>query len=118
MKGLVLTNIGLEDVSASELKQLISASDVQTFPGKIFFSCKTEQDLVNLCYYGRTFSKVVLLLSKFEVSDIPDESILKDLEKFLDKTAVAQCERRGEHSFTSFDVMFVPHVLLTVSIAS
>lgn len=105
MNGLVLTHIGLEDIGASEVKQLISASNVKTSSGKVFFSCKSEQDLVDLCYHGRTFSKVVLLLSSFKLDGIPDESILKDLEKFIDKTAVVKCERSGSHDFTSFDVM-------------
>ncbi len=104
MNGLVLTHIGLEDISASEIKELISATNVKTSPGKVFFSCKTEQELVDLCYHGRTFLKVVLLLSSFEVSGIPDEKILKDLP-FIDKTAVVKCDRYGEHDFTSFDVM-------------
>ncbi len=103
MNGLVLTHVGLEDVSADEIKKLISASNIKTSPGKVFFSCKSEQDLVDLCYHGRTFSKVVLLLSSFQVSGMPDAEILKDLP-FIDKTAVVLCERTGKHDFTSFDV--------------
>ncbi len=102
MKGLVLTNVGIEDIGASEIKQF--ASDVKTDKGKIFFSCKSEQDLVDLCYHGRSFSRVVLLLSSFDVSDVPDEKILANLKDFLDKSAVVRCERFGEHAFTSFDV--------------
>ncbi len=105
MNGLVLTHIGLEDISASEIKSLIFASDVKTAPGRILFSCKSEQDLVDLCYHGRTFSKVILLLSSFKLSGVPDESILKDLKKYIDNTAVIQCERVGTHDFTSFDVL-------------
>ncbi len=107
MNGLVLTHIGLEDVSEKEIKQLISATNFKTSSGKIFFSCKSEQDLVDLCYHGRTFSKVVLLLSTFTVSGMPDEKILQNLGKFLDKTAAIKCDRFGEHDFTSFDVMQV-----------
>ena len=105
MNGLVLTQIGLEDISSNEVKQLISVINIKTSPGKVFFSCKSEQDLVDLCYHGRTFSKVILLLSTFSVSGMPDEKILKDLQQFLDKTAAIKCDRFGEHDFTSFDVM-------------
>ena len=104
MNAFVLTHIGLEDISAQEIKALISASDVKTSPGRIFFSCKSEQELINLCYHGRTFSKVVLLLSSFQLSGMPDEKILANLEKFIDETAVIVCERNGEHDFTSFEV--------------
>ncbi len=105
MNGLVLTQVGLEDISADEIKRLISATSIKISPGRVLFSCKSEQDLVDLCYHGRTFSKVILLLSSFSVSGIPDEKILKGLEQFLDKTAVIKCDRFGEHDFTSFDVM-------------
>jgi len=103
MNGLVLTHIGIEDISAGEIKKLISASPTIE-KGKIFFSCKSEQELVDLCYHGRTFSKVVLLLSQGEITEMPDETMLKDLKSFIDKTAVVKCDRTGEHGFTSFDV--------------
>jgi len=104
MNGLVLTHIGIEDIGAGEIKKLISASNIKIEKGKIFFSCKSEQDLVDLCYHGRTFSKVVLLLSSGTMSEMPNESLLKDLKQFIDKTAVVKCDRTGEHPFTSFDV--------------
>lgn len=103
MNGLVLTNIGIEDISAKEIQELISASDIKISKGKIFFSCNSEQDLVDLCYHGRTFSKVVLLLSSFDVKEMPDASVLSDLKNYLDKSFVVNCDRFGEHSFTSFD---------------
>ncbi len=104
MNGLVLTHIGIEDISADEIKKLIAATSVKTDKGKIVFSCKSEQDLVDLCYHGRTFTKVVLLLSEGKITGMPDESLLKDLKQFTDKTAVVKCERTGKHDFTSFDV--------------
>src|SRR5574342_137118 len=104
MNGLVLTHIGIEEVSTDEIKKLMSASNVKSSKCKILFSCKTEQDLVDLCYHGRTFTKVVLLLSEGKITEMPDESLLKELNQFTDKTAVVKCERTGKHDFTSFDV--------------
>ncbi|MEM3154488.1 MAG: THUMP domain-containing protein [Candidatus Woesearchaeota archaeon] len=106
MNGLVLTHIGIEDVSSAEIKKLISASNIKAEKGKIFFSCTSEQDLVDLCYYGRTFSKVILLLKSGTMKYMPDEFLLKDLP-FIDKTVVVKCDRIGNHPFTSFDVMQV-----------
>jgi 23S rRNA G2445 N2-methylase RlmL len=104
MNGLVLTHIGIEDVSADEIEKLISATDIKTDKGKIFFSCKSEQDLVDLCYHGRTFTRVVLVLSAGTMKEMPDENLLKNFKQFVDKTAVVKCERTGKHDFTSFDV--------------
>ena len=104
MKAFVLTHIGFEDICASEISKLISASGISTSRGRVSFSCSSEQDLVDLCYHGRTFTKVVLLLSEFEVSGMPKVDILKNLESFIGKSAVVRCERSGEHDFTSFDV--------------
>jgi len=101
MKALVLTHVGLEDVSAKEIQSLISCSDLKTAPGRVFLTCNSEQDLVDLCYLGRTFSKVVLLLSEFEVSGFPS----LDFEvPFLQESFNVICERKGEHDFTSQDI--------------
>jgi len=104
MKAFVLTHVGLEDVSADEIKSLISSSNISISPGRVFFSCNSEQDLVDLCYRGRTFNKVVLLLSEFSVEGLPDFSIFKDAESFIGKSCVVRCDRFGNHVFTSFDV--------------
>jgi len=102
MNALVLTHQGVEQISAQELKNIITVSDVQVLPGMISFSCKDEQDLVDLCYKGRTFQKVVRVLQKFSCGQFP----LPNFESlpYVDKTAVVVCERIGVHAFTSFDV--------------
>ncbi len=104
MKALVLTHVGLEDVSADEIKSLIGAKNVNASNGKIFFECDSHQDLIRLCYWGRTFSKVILLLSSSKLDGMPSADLLENLEEFLGKTAAITCERNGEHDFTSFDV--------------
>jgi len=104
MKALILTNKGLENVSANELRQLITVTDVDVKPGKVFFSCSSYNELTSLCYYGRTFSKVVLVLHESKISALPDESVLEITKPFLQKSVVVYCERSGNHGFTSFDV--------------
>lgn len=104
MKGLVLTHIGLEKVSADEVRALVSASDVETRPGRVLFSVESAKDLATLCYRGRTFVKVVRVLSEFRSDEMPSPDNLPDVKAFLGGRAAIDCDRTGEHAFTSFDV--------------
>ncbi len=102
MNCLVLTNRGLEDTSAEEIRQFIPTTKTETFPGRVSFQC-TEQELANLCYNGKTFTKTVLLLKTEKIKELSELKIPESAVKFIDKTAVARCERIGNHDFTSFD---------------
>lgn len=104
MKGLVLTHRGLEGVSAEEVKRLIAASDVKAAPGRVLFSCEKQEEVAELCYKGRTFSRVVLVLNEGTIDGVPSPDIMQGIDEFLGKSAVVVCERVGEHDFTSFDV--------------
>jgi len=104
MNALVLTNIGIEDVSAEEIKQLIDVKNVTIKPGRVFFECKTEQDLAKLTYFGRTFTKVMQVLTQFTFTTQPDSAQMPDLKQWLKERAVITCERAGTHPFTSFDM--------------
>ena len=104
MSGYVLTNPGLEQISANEIKTLVKKAETFVFPCKVMFSGATIQDFVTLCYHGRTFSKVVMELNSGQVAGhLPPEELLDGLKKYLAERAVVRCERNGEHSFTSFD---------------
>lgn len=103
MNGLVLTNIGLEQISADEIKTLVKPKKITVFPGRIVLEGMSAQDMVVLCYYGRTFSKVVLELATEKLTDMPSEKLLDGLKPYLAERAVVQCERHGEHNFTSYD---------------
>ena len=104
MIGFVLTNPGLEEVSANEIKMLVKAQDVLIFPGRIMFSELKIQDFVTLCYQGRTFSKVVMELASAQLTGhLPPEELLDGVKPYLAERAVVQCERHGEHNFTSYD---------------
>ncbi|HLC33160.1 MAG TPA: hypothetical protein VJJ82_05005 [Candidatus Nanoarchaeia archaeon] len=104
MIGFVLTNTGLEETSAAEIKKLVKAQDVVLFSGRVSFTGLKVQDFVTLCYHGRTFSKVVMMLSSGQIAgQLPPEELLYGLKPYLAERAVVQCERHGEHSFTSYD---------------
>ncbi|MBS3125384.1 hypothetical protein J4211_03995 [Candidatus Woesearchaeota archaeon] len=104
MNGFVLTNSGLEEISANEIKMLVKAQDVLIFPGRIMFSELKIQDFVTLCYQGRTFSKVVMELASAQLTGhLPPEELLDGVKPYLAERAVVQCERHGEHNFTSYD---------------
>jgi len=102
MKALVLTHIGLETISGAEITKIIHATNVTTEPGRIIFECEKIQELIDLCYHGRTFSKVLLLISEHTITDMPGAEILDGLTTYLDKTARVLCARSGAHAFTSF----------------
>ncbi len=102
MIGLVLTNLGLEEISAEEIKKLIKVKSVKISKGKIEFETEI-QDLVTLCYHGRTFTKVILELTCTTFAKELPLKILDNLKKYLAERAVVNCERKGTHDFTSYD---------------
>src|SRR3989344_710452 len=102
INGLIITNPGLEAISAEEIKELVKATNVKTSSGKITFSCTDYQALIDLCYHGRTFTKVMLLLDSFSFEGMPAPRV--DNLPFVQPTILVDCERIGEHGFTSADV--------------
>lgn len=71
MKAFIITNKGLEDISAQEIKELISANSkihemCLTFPIKKF------EDLFLIAYKSQSIRKLVLLLDEFEINKLED----------------------------------------------
>ena len=62
MKGLAITNIGIEKISSKEIKELIKPKAVKIEKGGISFDLKEMSDLCVLCYKAQSVSKVMLLL--------------------------------------------------------
>ncbi len=59
MKAIALTNKGIEDICALEIKELIKA-DSKIKKGFVTFEAK-EKDIVKLIYLGRSITKVILV---------------------------------------------------------
>ena len=77
MKGLAITNIGIEKVASKEIKELIKAK-TSVKKGAVSFDLKELSDLCVLCYKGQSVSRIILLLKQFKIKKIED---LKQLEK-------------------------------------
>lgn len=78
MKGLVICNKGIEDISALEIKELSDADSVVN-EGCVEFEFSKLEDLCLLCYRMQSVSKVLLLLDKFKING------LEDIEKSIGK---------------------------------
>ena len=107
MKGILITNKGLEDISAKEVKDILKTNPLKK-NGLVEFKIKDYTDLCKLAYRSQSARRVFLLLKKFKIASLEDlEKIkTKELNNWLaDKSFKALCERQGDHNFNSVDVM-------------
>ena len=78
MKGLAITNIGIEDAACSEINALISSS-AEKRKGCVVFDVEKHEDLFRLCYKAQSVRKILLLLSSFKIKSMWD--IEKEIKK-------------------------------------
>jgi len=71
MKGLAITNIGIEETTSSEIKELIGAK-TQSGNGFVIFDTKKFDDFFTLCYKSQSILKIILILDEFKINDIDD----------------------------------------------
>ncbi|MBS1266391.1 MAG: tRNA (guanine(6)-N2)-methyltransferase [Candidatus Woesearchaeota archaeon] len=107
MKSILLTNKGIEDVAALEIKEIIGKkSEIEPFAVK--FDC-SKKELCKLCYKSQSARRIIALLAEFKTEkDLkPTTQNIKknfpDLEKWLINKSKfkVDCIRRGEHNFKS-----------------
>ncbi len=108
MKGLALTSKGIEDISASEIKELIGAKS-ELKEGCIIFDFRNFQDLFLLCYKAQSVAKIIYLLDNFTFTDDPVRIFKKNIEKtslkeWISDSFSVNVLRKGEHNFKSVDV--------------
>jgi len=98
MKGLAITNIGIEDITASEIKQLTNAKTTEG-EGFVVFETEKDEDFFKICYKCQSVLKVLLLLSEFKINSIEDinTQIQKiNLDEWIkDSTFVVRSETRN-----------------------
>lgn len=112
MKGLVITNKGIEDISAKEISQLIKCKNIIKNEQTVEFEFENLIDLCSVCYKSQSIKKGVLLLSKFNVdktlknstSQIIDSLVNVDFKNWLPKKCRIDCVRTGEHEFSSVEI--------------
>ncbi len=105
MKGIAVTNPGIEDIAKLEIKELIKKNaaghgNVLAFDGSV-------DDLCLLAYKAQSLTYVASLLGYFDfksLDDLSKKASKIDVKDWLKKGTVAiRCERVGEHDFTSQD---------------
>ncbi|MBD3304527.1 methyltransferase [Candidatus Woesearchaeota archaeon] len=60
MKAIVLTNKGIEDISAKEIKELINKK-AEKKDGFLIFEAE-QKEIIQICYLARSITKVILLV--------------------------------------------------------
>lgn len=78
MKGLAITNPGIEDITASEIKEITSAK-AEKRKGCVVFEANDFEDFFRICYSAQSVRKVLLLLAEFKINNIDD--IKKEIDK-------------------------------------
>ena len=106
MKGILITNKGLEKVSAKEIKKILKTKSIIK-ESLVEFEINDCRDLCKIAYRSQSARRVILLLKKFKIESLDDlEKIqIKELDKWLvNKSFRVLSERNGIHNFNSLDV--------------
>ncbi len=112
-RGLAITNKGIEDIAALEIKELIGQKS-EVKEGAVIFPIKTFEDLCLLSYKGQSFSRILLLLDEFQSKEQDLQKLFENLktdftiaEKLVKKNNIrfaCRCGRIGEQEFQKQDV--------------
>lgn len=112
MKGIALTNQGIEDIAAKEIARLTKAK-TKSADMVVEFSAKDFEELCKVCYNAQSISRVLYLVKKFKVENNLvlttkniDTALAKaSFSKWLNKenTFKVVCKRIGKHNFTGQD---------------
>ncbi len=114
MKGLIITNKGMEHISALEVKDLLGIEKgIKIDEDVVRFPINKLEDLALLCYKSQSASKVIYLLGEIKVTKNLESNIKKfsrvleniQLGDFLkNKIFRVDCKRIGKHNFKSVDI--------------
>ncbi|MFH1770916.1 MAG: hypothetical protein ABH828_05170 [archaeon] len=110
MKGMVIVDKGLEEIAMVEIAEKINVK-CQSNDTVVLFPIKVEEDLCRLAYTSQSVRRVLLLIKEFEVNKSLEKSISmfkkslnrKELKEYDGKKIGVECERIGEHDFSSVD---------------
>lgn len=111
MKGLAICHKGVEDITLTEIKELIDEEGIVQ-DSTVVFATDIEK-LIKLTYMGRSIRRTLLLLGRAKISRSFSElkPLLSQLAQQIDsaqwlegKTFKVVCERIGEHEFNSQQV--------------
>lgn len=106
MKAIALTNKGIEDISAAEIKEFTNLS-TEIKDGFVIFEFNDFKDIFSLGYKGRSFNKIILLLDNFKFTSKEDiNNKIKDIDinDWLEEDFCVNGIRQGDHDFNSFEI--------------
>lgn len=109
MEGIALTQKGIEQISAKEIKEIIKSDAEIINEITLKFKIKNYKELCHLAYNAQSIERVLLLLDSFPLEknffDDTAERIAKsDLSEWISKKKyVIRCIREGLHDFKSVD---------------
>ncbi len=98
MQALILTNKGLEKISAKEISDLIGKK-VKIGEGYLVFDFSKREELYKLAYLGRSFTKVLEIIDSGK-----NPFDMKFNLQFDKKNISIEIEREGNHEFDSSDL--------------
>lgn len=111
MKGIIIVDKGLEEVALQEVYERIKSkgrksSTIITFP------VTKESELCKLAYSCQSIKRVLLLLKEMNIDHdfskaskvLNDELSKIKFDKYRKKRISVECERVGNHDFTSVDI--------------
>ncbi len=113
MKAFALTNAGIEQIAASELKELAAATDIRYSSCVITFDVKDFKDFCILAYRSQSISRLCYLVCEFDAASsiaAAAKSLKQKIKGFKlndwineGDSFVVDCERYGNHDFNSLD---------------
>ena len=109
MQALAITSIGIEDVAAKEIQELINSKS-SIDKSVIQFKVKKLEEICLVAYKAQSINRVMFLLDKFKFSNDPSEILETKMLKYKLKEWLTkkkfdiQCIRQGEHEFSSADI--------------
>lgn len=103
MKCAAITNEGIEDICALEIKELLGTPS-ESFPSAVEFSCDDTDNVLTYLYKAQSIRKLIELWSSGTLAKIEDIQITGTESLPKDKTFAVKCVRNGTHNFTSTEV--------------
>ncbi len=110
MKGVSITDIGLEEASSIELKDY-GINKCETYEGITVFEIKDEEELARVTYKTQISKRILKYADRIEISADLEKSAEKISQAIIkypelkNKKIKLECERNGEHDFNSVDLV-------------
>ena len=98
MKGLAITSLGIEDVAAKEIKEIING-EAELKQGHLLFNFNNFKELCLLCYKTQSLERIVFLLNDIKTRKITNlkKLVTPEIINYLDKNVNFKVESESEH---------------------